>query len=152
MKEAAIDEFVEEAEVKPKKAKSIRGITKANALSMVARRRALGRMGGRPKGALSRSTILRIQSGETFQKELLKHVGQVGNDLLINSKLGDTKASDIILDRTIGPVRKDFHLTGEFSLKALHLTALPPVAGQVEQPNASAANITAAAIVPLLEE
>lgn len=132
--------------------KKVSGINKANAMEYVARRRALGRMGGRPKGVLNPRTIAKIKSAEAFVAALTPKLGQVADDLLINSKLGDTKASDIILDRTIGPVRKDVHLTGDFSIKSLHMVALQPIEGQViASPDTSPQVVAAQSIVPLVE-
>ncbi len=52
----------------------------------------------------------------------------------------------------MGPVRQDVSIIGEFSMKALHLHALPVVAAQVGGAQPDAAGIIAApAVVPLIE-
>lgn len=113
--------------------------------------RATGRYGGRPKGVLNKATIAKIQSGEAFVKATTKKLGQVADDLLRNSKYGDTGASKELLDRTIGPVRKDVHLTGEFALRALHVHALPKQEGQVDAPHDTIDTAGAPTVVPLVE-
>lgn len=133
------------AQVKEKKQ---RAITKENAHLYVARRRALGRMGGRPRGVLNPNTIAKIKSAEAFVDALTPKLGHVADDLLINSRLGDTAASKVILDRTMGAVRQDMHLTGEFALKALHVVALPVKEHEPEQ----SPIVGAPAVVPLVAE
>jgi hypothetical protein len=51
-------------------------ITKENAMQFVEMRRAMGKMGGRPKGVLSKTTIAKIKGKETFlvRHQLLKSI------------------------------------------------------------------------------
>lgn len=123
-------------------------LTREQALSLVARRRELGIRGGRPKGVLGAKKRAAIKSAEAFVAATTEKLGDVADDLLINSRLGDTAASKVILDRTMGAVRQDMHLTGEFALKALHVVALPVKEHEPEQ----SPIVGAPAVVPLVAE
>lgn len=128
-------------------AKQIAALEKARAV-----RRATGRLGGRPRGVLNPSTIARIKDNATFEAEARKRAGRVLNNLLVASDFLDTGASKEILDRGLGPIRKDIHFTGEFALKALHVHALPVVAAQVAAADDTESQVNASpTVVPLVE-
>lgn len=104
----------------PKKRRG--GITRATSAAMKARRLELAAQGkikiGRPKGSLNKETIAKINSRQTFVEEVSKQAGILANDLLRQSKKGDTRATLGALDRIgIAPVQQIKHeITHRFSL------------------------------------
>lgn len=89
-------------------------ITKENA-------RAIGKLGGRPKGVLSPHTIAQIKSKETFAKAIQEKAGTIAEALLqnlINNK--DTSAGKELLERAFGKVPQGVQVQSvQFSLKEL---------------------------------
>jgi len=63
-------------------------ITKQNARAMVEHRKSIGKMGGRPKGALDKRTIAKIKTKEAFDALILSKLGALADDLLRNSMQG----------------------------------------------------------------
>jgi hypothetical protein len=96
-------------------------ITKENAMQFVEMRRAMGKMGGRPKGVLSKTTIAKIKGKETFAEEVAKKAGLIAEGLFHNLIYkNDTSAGNALLDRAFGKVPQGVQMqVATFSLKEL---------------------------------
>jgi len=83
--------------------------------------REIGKLGGRPKGILNKSTIEAIKSKETFAKAIEAKAGTIAEALLqnlVNNK--DTSAGRELLDRAFGKVPQGVQMqVATFSLKEL---------------------------------
>jgi hypothetical protein len=96
-------------------------LTKEKAQELLALRRKLGRMGGRPKGVLSKTTIAKIKTKETFAKEVAKKAGVIAEGLFQNLIYNqDSSAGKELLERAFGKVPQGVNIQAvQFSLKEL---------------------------------
>lgn len=82
--------------------------------------REVGKLGGRPKGVLNKSTIIAIKSKEAFAEAIKEKAGFIAENLLISSARGDTSASKELLERAFGKVPQGVQVQSvQFSLKEL---------------------------------
>lgn len=95
--------------------------TTEQAMKMAEHRKAIGRVGGRPKGSLSPQTIKKIKDKQTLEAAARARAGRVLNNLLLSSDAGDTQASKEIFDRAFGKPEQGIKAVVEhtFSLREL---------------------------------
>ena len=106
--------------------------------------RAIGLLGGRPKGVLDKKTIERIKTKEAVQEIIQKKAGLIIDNLLIGSNLQDTAASKELLERAFGKIPQGVNIQAvQFSLKELadYRKAVQQDVPQITPPNPTEAQI-----------